>query len=67
MVVGMSSAGVSFSHGGQEAERQKQEGARDKVPQGLTSSDLLPPASPHPLKFLKPPKIVPPTGAKPPT
>jgi hypothetical protein len=49
-------------HGGQEAEQK--EGIKDQVQpsRAHTHSDLLLPIRSYLLKFLKPPKIVPPGG-----
>jgi hypothetical protein len=55
----------SSRHGGQDAERErKRPGIRH--PQTLVHRGLLPPAMPHPLKFLEPPHISPLGGDQPP-
>jgi hypothetical protein len=46
-------------HGGLEAEKERQERARDDI---LQNSDLLPPTRPHHQQFPPPPKIVPSDG-----
>jgi hypothetical protein len=62
MVVGVCGRGLSPHHG-KEAEKNRQEGGRERYSiQGHTCSDLLPPTRPHQLKISAPPKIVSPAG-----